>query len=65
VPGALTYEVKPGMTKDEVHAILGKPNWRQSGRDGEELWGYYIKEFGCSAWLNPILIQLEISVSWR
>ena len=59
VPDALTFQVKEGMTRDEVFAILGEPNERQPSRDGEELWGYYIQEFGCSAWMNPVYVRFS------
>jgi hypothetical protein len=47
------------MTRDEVYAILGEPNERQPGPDEAELWGYYIQEFGWSAWMNPVYVKFS------
>jgi hypothetical protein len=47
------------MSKERVFAILGEPNEQETLTDGEELWGYYIQEFGCTAWMNPVYVRFD------
>ena len=55
------------MTRNEVSAILGEPNEKQM-HAGKELWGYYIQEFGWSAWINPVYVSFgadgEVTHVW-
>lgn len=59
VDDALTYQIKPGMTRAEVKAILGAPHECESSSRGREVWGYYIREFGWTAWMNPVYVQFN------
>ena len=59
IPDEPTWEVKEGMSKGEVFALLGEPNTKETSRDGEELWGYHIEEFGWSAWMSPWYVRFD------
>src|SRR5260370_32534155 len=56
VPDADTFRIKKGMTRDEVQAMLGRPNHTESGG---RFWAYYTWEGGLLAPLFPVYITFD------
>jgi outer membrane protein assembly factor BamE (lipoprotein component of BamABCDE complex) len=56
VPDAVTYQIKEGMTKDEVRAVAGEPSHTENGGT---LWAYWIFEHGPTAPLSPVYVSFD------
>jgi hypothetical protein len=58
--------IEPGMTKDEVIAMAGKPVKRYPSGDGGETWEYHLSKFQPAAFLTPLCIRFDESgkVEW-
>lgn len=56
VDDQLTFQIKPGMTRNQVTAILGKP---QTSESEDRLWGYYIRDFGPTAFMFPFCVSFD------
>lgn len=56
VPGGVTFQIKEGMTKEEVRAVVGAPSHTEN--DGT-LWAFWLMEDGPMAPLNPVYVSFD------
>jgi SmpA / OmlA family len=56
VPDAATHQIKEGMTKDEVRAIIDAPSHTENGGT---VWAYWIYESGPTAPFQPVYVSFD------
>src|SRR6266404_1847804 len=56
VAAADTFQITPGMSREDVKAILGPPNHIESGG---RYWAYYTDEGGILAPLCPMYVSFD------
>jgi outer membrane protein assembly factor BamE (lipoprotein component of BamABCDE complex) len=56
VSDATTFQIKPGMTKDEVRAVVGEPSHTENGGT---LWAYWTHEAGPMAPFQPVYVSFD------
>jgi outer membrane protein assembly factor BamE (lipoprotein component of BamABCDE complex) len=59
------YSIRKGMSKDQVIAIMGRPTWTRTAKDGQEVLTYYnvSEHHGYGTWRVTLANGREESVA--